>query len=74
MDAYVKANKDFMTWQKEDAKCLGLMLLKMIDKLQYLVGETAVKIILWLTWVTFTVGTRWSALGVGVGLGEGREG
>ena len=41
MDAYVKANKDFMTWQKEDAKCLGLMLLKMIDKLQYLAGETA---------------------------------
>ena len=43
MDTYVKANKDFMTWQKEDAtrKCLGLMLLKMIDKLQYLVGETA---------------------------------
>ena len=41
MDAYVKANKDFMTWQKEDAKCLGLMLLKMIDKLQYLVGKTA---------------------------------
>ena len=24
-------------------------------------------------WVTFAVGTRWSALGVGVGLGEGRE-
>ena len=41
MDAYVKANKDFMTWQKEDAKCLGLMLLKMVDKLQYLVGKTA---------------------------------
>ena len=41
MDAYVKANKDFMTWQKEDAKCLGLMLLKMVDKLQYLIGETA---------------------------------
>ena len=30
-----------------------------------------VKIILRLTWVTFAVGTRWSALGVGVGLGEG---
>ena len=41
MENYVKANKDFLTWQKEDAKCLGLMLLKMIDKLQYLVGETA---------------------------------
>ena len=40
MDVYVKANKDYMTWQKEDAKCLGLMLLKMIDKLQYLMGET----------------------------------
>ena len=25
-------------------------------------------------WVTFAVGTRWSALGVGVRLGEGREG
>ena len=41
MEAYVKANKDFITWAKEDAKCLGLMQLKMIDKLQYLVGKTA---------------------------------
>ena len=32
-----------------------------------------VKIILWLTWVTFAVGTQWSALGVGVRLGEGRR-
>ena len=33
-----------------------------------------VKIKLWLTWVTFAVGARWSALRVRVGLGEGREG
>ena len=26
-----------------------------------------------LTWVTFAVGARWSDLGVGVGLGEGRR-
>ena len=38
------------------------------------VAGAGVKIILRLTWVTFAVGTRWSALGVGVGLGEGREG
>ena len=31
----------------------------------------AVKIVLQLTWVTFAIGTQWSALGVGVGLGEG---
>ena len=37
-------------------------------------GKDGVKIILRLMWVTFAVGTRWSALGVGVGLGEGREG
>ena len=36
-------------------------------------GQAAVKIILRLTWVTFAVGTQWSALGVGVGLREGRE-
>ena len=36
--------------------------------------SAAVKIILQLTWVTFAVGTQWSALGVGVRLGEGREG
>ena len=24
MEAYIKANKDYMTWAKEDAKCLGL--------------------------------------------------
>ena len=34
-------------------------------------GGCGVKIILRLTWVTFAVGTRWSALGVGVGLGDG---
>ena len=36
--------------------------------------RNGVKIKLRLMWVTFAIGTRWSALGVGVGLGEGREG
>ena len=37
IDAFVKANKDFMTWAKEDDNCLGLIQLRMVDKLQYLV-------------------------------------
>ena len=55
MDAYIKANKDFMTWQKEDAKCLGLMLLKMVDKLQYLIGKTVTIIVTSLLFLSYQV-------------------
>ena len=41
LEAFVKANKEFMTWAKEDDKCLRLMQLKIADKLQYLVCKTA---------------------------------
>ena len=37
--------------------------IRFIHRLVSLMG--GVKIILWLTWVTFAVGTRWLALGVG---------
>ena len=36
-------------------------------------AKHAVKIILWLTWVTFAIGTWWSALGVGCRARRGEE-
>ena len=52
---------------------LSHLLLPTLVRLPHL-AFPSLKIVLQLMWVTFAVGTRWLALGVGVGLREGREG